>query len=522
MSPASDVAQSVTPPAATGAPLLDVRGASKTFGRNQVLRDVDLTLEVGEIHALVGQNGSGKSTLVKLLSGVHAADAGAVITVRGERLSNPVRTAELRRSGMAFVHQDLGLVADRSVLENIRVGQFNTRRWSRRINWKLDRSAAQKTLAALDADIDLDQLAGTLHAGQRAEVAIARALQNQTPGDGCIVFDESTQSLPRETLHEFYATVRALAAAGTSILLVSHRLDEVLDLADRVTVLRDGQVVVNGAQTSGLTEASLTHLVLGRQLESVGMGSRSPQVGSRPAGVGLEVRGVSGAQLDDVTFRVDRCEVVGITGSTESGHEALPYALAGLAAEARGMMRVHQREFSLPARIHELIEAGVVLVPGERTQDGLALDLSALDNLSLPRVMAKGRRLLLRREWQSREFDSAVSSFGLTPAIPHQNVASFSGGNQQKLLLAKWLLADPAVLLLHEPTQAVDVGARVDILRAIRASADAGAAVVVSSIEAQDLAYVSDRVLVMRGGRIAEEIRSDITPDRITSAVFDH
>jgi len=498
---------------------IEARGLTKTFGRAKVLDDVDLDLVAGEVHSLIGQNGSGKSTIVKILSGIYTADRGSVL-VDGIPLSSPASPDELRRHGVAFVHQDLGLVPDLTVLENIRIGHYRPSGVIRRISWRGERAAAQQTLEGLHASIDVDRRVGELHAGQRALVAIARALQSHAADGGCIVFDEATQSLPRESIAEFNEAVREIAQRGTAILMVTHRLEEVTLLADRVTVLRDGRVVAGGIPAGGLTEAALSHLVLGRELETTAseIRSRRSTVGTRK--VALNASGLFGKTLRGLNLELRCGEVLGVTGPTDSGHEELPYVLAGDSQVATGTVIVNGNAFRVPRHgVRDLRAAGVALVPQHRLADGLAGDRSALENLTLPRV-GKGGRGFLRRGWQMREFNEAVRWLGVDPARPHAPVAAYSGGNQQKLLLAKWMSDSPGVLIAHEPTQAVDVGARAEILRALRAAARDGMAILISSVEAQDLAFVCDRVLVLRNGVIAAELTSDITATDITEATY--
>jgi ribose transport system ATP-binding protein len=525
MSERTNVMSEVSPIANNGPTRarLEVRGLSKTFGSATVLRDVDFAVHPGEIHGLVGQNGSGKSTLIKLLSGVHSADPGGVIEVDGAALSHPVRPDELRHHGLAFVHQDLGLVAERTVLENIRLGQFSVRRFSRRIDWAHERRVATESLARLHAEIDTGVLVRQLPPGDRALVAIARALQSIVPGGGCIVFDESTRALPREVLGDFYATVRRLADAGTAVIVVSHRLDEVLELTDRVSVLQDGHMVARGRETRALTEESLARLLLGRELEL--LEERAPRPGAVDAPAGrrrpvLSARDIAGESLRGVDLDVEPGEILGVIGATGSGAAELPYVLAGAAPAATGRITVDAHEFHLPMRDPaRMIAAGVALVPEDRASEGIAMTLTAQENLTLPRVRHRGR-LLLRGGWQAAEFAAAVELLGIVPPRPHLPCSSFSGGNQQKILLAKWLLSGPRIVVLHEPTQAVDVGARMDILRALRTTSARGIAIVISSVEPQDLAAACDRVVVLRDGVVAAELRGELTPQSITAAVY--
>jgi ribose transport system ATP-binding protein len=503
---------------ATQRVVVEVEQLTKTFGRSKVLDEVNLALAAGEVHSLIGQNGSGKSTLIKILSGIHTADHGTV-RVDGVPLSMPVTPNQLRSASMTFVHQDLGLVPSLTAFENIRIGHYRAHGPTRRILWRQEREMAQATLDSLHAGIDADQRVSELRAGQRALVAIARALQSQAAEGGCIVFDEATQSLPRESIDEFNQTIRALARGGTAIMIVTHRLGEVTELADRVTVLRDGCVVTEGVVAKDLSEAALSHMVLGRKLETTATEIRQSE--HRPSNTpALKATSLRGGRLRELALKLHKGEIVGVTGPTDSGHEELPYILAGALPGASGDLVVGERKFQLSRHdIADLSAVGVALIPEHRLEDGLAGELSALENLTLPRVASRGR-VVLRRGWQLAEFDEAVRRFGVEPSEPHAPVVLYSGGNQQKLLLAKWMHGANTVLLAHEPTQAVDVGARAEILRALRTAADSGAAVLVSSVEANDLAFICDRVLVIRNGVLAAELRSNITATNIAEATY--
>lgn len=512
--------QSPTPP-----PRLKISNASKTFGHTAVLTGVGLEVRPGEIHGLVGQNGSGKSTLIKLLSGFHTADPGSEFEIDGTPLSIPIRPSELQRHGLSFVHQDLGLVSDASVVENVKIGRYSVGAITRRIKWQRDAEEVARVLATLGAgNVDPYAAVATLSHGARASVAIARAILGLPEGSGCIVFDESTQSLPREILHEFYAQVRKLAESGTSVLIVSHRLDEILALCQRVTVLEDGHVTVEGLETSGLTETELTRLILGKShKERVSIASdktvKRIATSDKPA---LKASELSGGRLLDVSFEVGAGEIVGAIGNSESGYDELPYVLSGSGSKVSGTLSIAGTPTAVasltPSRA---IALGVCFVPGRRAEEGLALSLLAFENVSLPRIGAGLRKFFLGRRWQEVEFHNAAANLGITPAAPSLPTNAFSGGNQQKLLLSKWLLNRPKMLVLHEPTQAVDVGARTDILAALREEAQAGMGVLVCSLETDDLASICDRVLVFRDGRIHRELTgASLTAHAIIDAAY--
>lgn len=503
-------------------PRLSMRSISKTFGPAKVLDDVSLDVMPGEIHGLVGQNGSGKSTLIKILSGFHAPDPNARIAIDGHELSVPIEPRQLQEHGVAFVHQDLGLDLTANVIENVRIGMFEIEPLTRRIRWKREAVTVAAALADLHANrVSPYAVVGTLNHAERASVAIARALQNVDPGEGVVVFDESTQSLPRDILHEFYEHVRAIARTGTAVIIVSHRLDEVLALCDTVTVLEDGKLKVAGAGTAGMTEAALTRLIIGRDAFTEPITGSNPVIDTERE-TAIDVRDLSSAGLDGVDLRLHNGEVVGLIGTSDSGYDLLPYALAGVRSVSAGTIDIDGESFDATSLSPtQAMRLGIGFVPGDRSGQGLASNLTSLENLTLPRTNTKAIPVVLKRGWQLDEFRSIVRRLGVTPAAPDLPISSFSGGNQQKILLGKWLLNQPRVLVLHEPTQAVDVGAREDILSELRRQADEGVAVLIASLEAQDLAAVCDRVLVMENGRITKELRgSALTAHHIIETVY--
>lgn len=492
-------------------PRLRVSSLSKRFGSNQALRDASLTVLPGEICGLVGTNGSGKSTLIKILSGVHAASPGSHISVDGDQIETPIRPAQLQRLGLSFVHQDLGLVDSLSVADNVRIGRYEARPRSRTIRRDAECSATAKTLLSLGSHISPSRPVAGLTAGERAIVAVARALQGQAQGKGCIVFDESTEVLPPEAVPPFFDMLRALARQGTSVILVSHRLDEVMAVTDHITVLRDGSVA-GELTTAATTETEVARLMLGvtpsrDHLQTV--------VPTRRGATVLRCVNVTGRFCRDVSFAASSGEVVGLTGRSGSGYEELPYLLSGSASGASGAVRVGEYQIDLSsANPRTLLRAGLGLIPKDRAKHGLAMGLSVRDNLTLPRV-GKRNRFHLSNGWQMAEYAQAADDLGIVPRDAGLPVAHLSGGNQQKVLLAKWMLSRPAVLLAHAPTQAVDVGARRDILTALRRVAASGGCVIVSASEAEDLAAICDRVLVFEHGRIVVELTGQLSAEQI-------
>lgn len=502
---------------AAGTVRLEVRGLSKTFAGVTVLRDAALNVAPGEIHGLIGQNGSGKSTLIKLISGVYKADPGGEILVDGTRIGPPIRPDRLHHDGLAFVHQDLGLVSDLSVRENVRVGRHATRTLARWIDRRADRAACEETFAFLKVDIDPDLPVATLAPSQRAAVAVARALQERELGKGVIVFDESSRAIPHEALPAFYAMVRLLASEGTSVLMVSHNLREVLDICDRVTVLRNGHVVENAVATEGLTEADLTRMVLGREHALENLVTQMP---AQPSHFTVAAENVAGGRVRDVSFELHGGEVVGVIGTADAGAADLP-ALLGGAAKGRGHLRVNHQAVDLAhAKVRDFLRTGVAYIPQDRGREGVAAAETIEDNVTLPHLKNRGHILWTGQRWRREETEHVLTKFDVQPPARRAPVGSLSGGNQQKVLFGKWMLGNPSVLVLDEPTQAVDVGARSALLRATRSAALDGAAVIYVSAEVDDLVAICDRVYVLRDGYIAAEFHHPFDPEALIDAMF--
>lgn len=499
------------------APRLEVRNLSKTFSGVTVLDDAHLTIEPGEIHALVGQNGSGKSTLIKLISGVYRADAGSDILVDGHRIGPPVDPRRLHGEGLAFVHQDLGLVGDLTVRENVRVGRHATKRFTRWIDVKKDRQAVRDAFEFLGIDIDPEAPVASLTPSERVGVAVARALQDRRPGSGVVVFDESSRAIPHEALPSFYGMIRLLAREGTGILLVSHNLAEVLEIADRVTALRNGRVVETGVDTATLDEAALTRLVLGAEGD---LDDLMHVIPSETREGGLDLADIAGGRIRQFSASISRGEVVGVTGNVNSGLSDLA-GLVGGATRATGFVTIDGTRRDLAtSRTIDLLEAGIAFIPQDRHAHGIATELTVEENATLPHLRTRGRRWWTGLRWQREATEGILDSFGVRPRNRNAVMSTLSGGNQQKVLMGKWLLGNPAALVLDDPTQAVDVGARSTVLRATRKAASDGAAVLLCSSEVDDLAAVCDRVLVLDDGIVVRELSRPFTADTILTTIF--
>lgn len=503
---------------ATGTPpRLAIRSLNKTFGPVQVLHDVELSVQPGEVHGLAGQNGSGKSTLIKILTGVYAPDAGASYEVDGKPVRLPVRWPEVRAAGITVVHQDLGLLDQLTVAENVCVGGFPTSPLTGRIDRaRRDRLTAH-TLERLGVDLHPHTLVGALSAPERAEVAIARAMRDHAPGAGLIILDESTRALAGDDLRRIHAMLRRITADGSSAVLISHNLTEIMEVTDRLTILRDGRLVGSGLITAELSEEEIARRMLGNALAVTE--ARSVTRAARPEPT-VAVDNVSGRRARNVSFTLGPGEIVGITGLPGNGYEDIPYLLAGAVPATSGTLRTRNGVVDLcKAGVSACIRAGVVLVPERRDRDGLAFEMSMRDNIALPNLTRRGKPWFVARKWQRDSAENAVGALGIRPNLPTILVKQLSGGNQQKVLLAKWLSLGPSVLVLHEPTQAVDVGARQDILSALRRAADGGMAVVLVSSEPEDLSAACDRVLIYKGDGLLVESEA-ATPDLLIEQIY--
>jgi len=499
---------------------LEVAGLNKTFGPVQVLTDVELTVLAGEVHGLAGQNGSGKSTLIKILTGIYTPDAGPRYHVDGQAMHLPVRWPEVHAAGISVVHQDLGLLDQLTVAENVCVGGFPTARLLGRIDRAERDRLTERTLARLGVDLEPSTLVATLSAAERAEVAIARALRDHAAGSGLIILDESTRALAGADLRRIHDLLRRVTADGSAAVMISHNLVELMEVTDRLTILRDGRLAGAGLATTELSEEEIARRMLGGTLEATN--ARSAHRGAAPEPT-VTVTGLAGKHITDVSFSLAAGEVLGITGLPGNGYEHIPYLLTGAEPATAGTVSTggpNGKTVELArAGVRGCLRAGIVLVPERRDRDGLAFEINVRDNISLPQLRRRGRPWFVARGWQREGAESAVDELDIKPPTPTMLVKQLSGGNQQKVLLAKWLTTGPTLLVLHEPTQAVDVGARADILHALRRAATGGMAVILVSSEPEDLAATCDRVLIYRAGSGVHEVASN-TPDDLIEQIY--
>ena len=494
--------------AGAGQNVFEGRHVSKTFPGQIALDDVDLEIRVGEIHALVGQNGSGKSTFVKLLAGYHRPDPGSDTRLLGTSFELG-SAAAARDAGVRFVHQDLGLVEALSVTENFHLTDTRTMSLGK-VSRSGERAEAVAALAAIGYDIDPDLAIARLAESERTAVALARALADVGAEPRLLVLDEVTASLPGAEVVRLFAALRSIASTGVSILFISHHLDEVLGLADRVTVLRDGRRIVT-ADSHELSSETLIEYLLGRELKSdVDRGAVERDAGA-PV---LMVRNLCGEAVAGLDLDVAAGEIVGVAGLTGSGREEVAGLLTGRLARS-GDVAV-DGETVRSGRPRDAIRHGMCLVPADRAAHALMELASIRENLTLPDVSDFWSGGVLRRDPERAEVARWADELSIQPPRSEAPLTTLSGGNQQKVVMARWLRVSPRVLVLDEPTQGVDIGSKSEIHRLVDRAALDGASVVVCSTDSDELARLAHRVVVLHRGSIAHElVGSAITTERI-------
>jgi ribose transport system ATP-binding protein len=490
-------------------PILRFRGVTKRFGGTLAVDDIDLDLRPGEVHALLGANGAGKSTLIKLLAGVHEPDSGAIYLHRNQADQRIDHVQP--RPAMAFIHQDLGLIEWMTVAENIAlVGGFPRRR--RLIDWRAVERKATEDMRALGSNIDCRVPVSRLPRTERSIVAIARALAVESD---VLVLDEPTASLPESETARLFEVLRRLRQHGVAIVYVTHRLDEVFRLADMVTVLRDGRKV-RTCHVSETTPGELVHMIVGRPPAEVFV--KPPE--SHAAAL-LHVENLRVGRVGPVSFDVRAGEIVGLAGLRGAGQNAVGRAISGIDAVAGGSVSLRGRPLQRSGRKIDAIAAGIRFVTSNRESEGLALTMTVAENLFL-NPGALGRRWW-RAEWPREERRSAVRvtrKFGVRPDDPSRLIMTLSGGNQQKVLLARWFGYGAPLLVLEEPTMGVDVGAKADIYEMLNDELAHGAAVLLVSSDLDEVAGICHRALIFNRGLIVEELqRHELSVAALTGAV---
>jgi ribose transport system ATP-binding protein len=481
---------------------VEMSGITKSFSGVPVLREVDFELAVGEVHALAGENGAGKSTLMKILQGVYQRDSGEV-KVAGETASL-TDTFAARAAGIGMVFQEFSLIPTLTVWENIfltaePMGKFGL------INDALAREKARAIFVDMGVSVDVTSLLENMPTALWQLTEIAKALAQNAR---VLIMDEPTASLAKHETNALFELIERLQARGISIIYISHRMDEVYRVADRITVLRDGKNALT-AKLSDVSPAQIVAAIVGREMSGImAYEDRSAKISTDAV---MTVTGLaSGKRLSDVTFNLHRGEILGLAGLMGSGRTELVNTLFGIDRASAGTITINGQTVSIRNPGHA-ISLGLALIPEDRRAQGLVLEHSVQENITLPLLDELKSGPLLRSSKIATRAQEIIGKFSIKVADQTMDVSRLSGGNQQKVVIGKWLGTDPDILMMDEPTAGVDIGTKKEILAMVRQIADDGKAVIIISSELPELLSVSDRILVLRDGEVARDLsRADI------------
>ncbi|PUA35733.1 D-xylose ABC transporter ATP-binding protein [Paenibacillus elgii] len=485
--------------------LLEMNDISKSFPGVRVLDKVTFNLTGGEVHALMGENGAGKSTLMKILGGIHRRDGGTVI-LKGTpcEIASPSMAQSL---GIAMIHQELNLIPHLTVMENIFLGREFTYGRSGMINWGKMRQESVRFLSQLGLAIDPGIIAGELSVGQQQMIEIAKALSMNAE---ILVLDEPTAALTDREIEALFTVIESLKAKGVGMIYISHRMEEIFRICDRVTVMRDGHTVGTD-RVADTNIDKLVKMMVGREIKD-----RFPKIDVSVGEPKLEVEGLSlPGKLQDISFAVRSGEIVGIAGLMGAGRTELAKALFGVTPARQGEIRVDGRPVAIRKPV-DAIRAGIALVTEDRKDEGLLLNLSVKDNISLPNLKDVSSFGFVSRSKETGISERLISQLLIKTPNSEQKVGSLSGGNQQKVVIGKWLETNPQVFILDEPTRGVDIGAKKEIYDLMNQLISRGVAILMISSELPEVLGMSDRILVMHEGRIAGEFaRGEATQEKI-------
>jgi rhamnose transport system ATP-binding protein len=486
--------------------ILELKKVTKRFSGVEVLHEVSFSLKPGEIHALLGENGAGKSTLVKVMTGVHQPDGGEIyLDGKQVHFENPLQS---REAGIAAIYQELSLFPDLDVAENIFVGRQPLAAGGR-IDWRKLYDEAGKLLDSLGVHLDLKQKMRTLSIAQQQMVEIARAFSINAR---ILIMDEPTSSLTLNEVADLFRLVRRLRDGGTAVIFISHRLEELFELADRVTVLRDGTYIDTRA-LSEVNRDDLIRLMVGRTISNL-----FPKQDVKPGEVMLEVENLTGGAFENISFQLRRGEILGMAGLVGAGRTEVARAIFGVEPPVSGKIKVNGKEVKINSS-QEAIKLGLAYVPEDRQTHGLITPMNITSNISLPLLnqFSSGGWVHSKEERQSTL--DAARQMEVRASNIWQKARELSGGNQQKVVLAKWLSTKPQILILDEPTRGIDVGTKAAVHALMSKLAAEGLAILMISSELPEILGMSDRIIVMHEGEMtAHFTRAEATQEKIMSA----
>jgi ABC-type sugar transport system, ATPase component len=484
-----------------------MEGINKSFSGVKVLENVQFSLCQGEVHALMGENGAGKSTLMKILSGIYSKDAGSIRIQGTESLASSPKAAQA--SGVAIIHQELNMIPDLSIMENMFLGREFKWGRTRFVNWARMRSEAKNYLQQLGMDLNPDSLVGKLSVGQQQMVEIAKALSLHAK---ILVLDEPTAALTKREIEKLFELIATLKRQGVGMIYISHRMEEIFQISDRITVLRDGRYI--GTRDTNLTTMDeLVQMMVGREIKE-----RFPKVETEIGEERLRVEGlVQEGKLFDINFSVRAGEILGIAGLMGAGRSELAKALFG-EGKYQGKIFVNGQPVTIKSPA-DAIKVGLALITEDRKGEGLVADLSVRENLALPNLRFLSRFGFISHRMERDFVGDSIKKLKVKVYDSGQWVSSLSGGNQQKVVIGKWLATQPKVLILDEPTRGVDIGAKREIYDLMNQLVQNGVAIIMISSELPEVLGMSDRVLVMHEGRISGEfLRENATQETIMIA----
>jgi ribose transport system ATP-binding protein len=495
------------------APILRMEGISKTFSSVTVLKNVKIELYPGEVHALMGENGAGKSTFMKILAGIHHPDDdGGIISMKGKPISwkDPV---EARSKGIGVIHQELNLSPNLSISENILMGSKFPRNRFGMVKWDVVHERGQQVLDSMGSSLNPRQLVSTLSVAQQQMVEIARALAFKAE---VLIMDEPTASLTDKEINKLFEIIDDLKRQGVAIVYISHRMDEIFKISNRFTVLRDGEWIESGP----IEETNPEHLVklmVGRDLKDLfSRTTSSASTFSKNGPPTLELRHVCDhTSVRDVSFKIYPGEIVGLAGLVGAGRTELVRALFGVSEVTSGEILVNGKRVTIKSPIDAMAN-GIAHVPESRKEQGLFLTMSVKENIVMAELQKHSKSGVVSWGKVNASANQLIEELGIKIASPEQLVSNLSGGNQQKVVIARWLSIAPKVLLLDEPTRGVDIGAKTEIHKIISKLAEKGLAVLMISSELPEVLGVSDRILVMNEGRLKGELsKEEATQEKI-------
>jgi len=488
-------------------PLLEMKQICKRFPGVQALRNVNIIVCGGEIHALVGENGAGKSTLMKVLSGVYPPDSGEIY-LNNQRV-NISNLQEAQKLGISIIFQEFNLIPHLSVGENVFFGRF-PQGFCGKVNWNRLFSEAEQILASLGISLDPHSLVKNLSVADQQMVEIAKALSLKSQ---VLIMDEPTSALTQKEIDILFALMKKLKSQGVAIIFISHRLEEVKEIADRITVLRDGEKI-STAEAKDLTREEIANLMVGREMKTM-----FPKQEAKIGRIILEVKNLfRNGKLDNVSFYLRKGEILGIYGLVGAGRTELARAIFGEDPIDKGDILIEERPITFYSP-YDAVHAGIGMVPEDRSQQGLLLTQSVEFNISLPSLMNYANFGKINKKLASEEALKQVKALNIKTPSLNQKVMYLSGGNQQKVVLAKWLELEPRILILDEPTRGIDVGAKAEIYSLISNLAQKGFGVIMISSELPEILGMSDRILVMNKGQITAQFnREEAEPQKIIMA----